>query len=159
MFYDFFIYHYTSYPSSQIFIAQLILVRKLGRFLLQGAQLILVRKSSVFAPKTLQNHRFWSFIALAFKGALCDEPQKHVFERRGPDIGPLALIFSQQRVLTSSTTPPKMNCIRPREPSHRSTEKSRGLSPTPAQHAQCSLCPGWSSMWVGLRPRDFSVDR
>ena len=57
-FYDFFIYHYTSYPSSQIFIAQLILVRKLGRFLLQGAQLILVRKSSVFAPKTLQNHRF-----------------------------------------------------------------------------------------------------
>ena len=55
--------------------------------------------------------------------------QKHVFERRTAETCSLTFIFGQQRVLTSSTMPEKMNCIRLREPSHRSTEKSRAGAP------------------------------
>ena len=99
--------------------------KALNAFWSENRPFLLQKPSKIidFGPKL-------TCIALAFMGALCDEPQKHAFERRGPDTGPLVFISCQVAVLTSSTMPQKMNCLRILEPSHRSTEKSRAGAPT-----------------------------
>ena len=116
-----------------------------------GLDILTDLKFWMVPEKSRDFEEFWEGLA-----AWETKPRKHVFERRWAETCSLSFIFGQQRVLMSSTMPQKMNCIRLREPSHRSTEKSRLRSPTPLPQQQCTTVCSVYTVYASVSRRPES---